>query len=67
MLPELNVEGTRGEIVREIRNGEMAIGGRQAMRRVVLLPGAEYSTTGVSLTALTKRVHIHAVIPPGWK
>jgi hypothetical protein len=67
MLPELNVEGTRGEIVREIRNGEKAIGGRQAMRRVVLLPGAEYSTTGVSLTDLTKRVHFHAVIPPGWK
>jgi hypothetical protein len=31
------------------------------------MPGAEYSTTGVSLTALTEYVHSYAAIPPGRK
>jgi hypothetical protein len=37
--------------------GETANGGRYAMRCVVLRPCAEYSATGVSLTALMERVH----------
>jgi len=36
-------------------------------RRVVLTPGAESSATGVSLTALTERVHSDGAIPPGRK
>jgi hypothetical protein len=46
------------------RNGETAIEGRYAMRRVVLTQGTEKSATGVSLTALTERVHSDAAIPP---
>jgi hypothetical protein len=34
---------------------------------VVLTPGAEKSTTGVSLTALTESVQSDAAIPPGRK
>jgi len=45
----------------------MAIGGRYATRRVVLTPGADSSTTGVSLMALTERVHSDGAIPPGRK
>jgi hypothetical protein len=37
------------------------------MGRVVLTLGAEQSATGVSLTALTERVHSNAGIPPGRK
>jgi len=37
------------------------------MRRVVLRPGAESSATGMSLTALTERVHSDGAIPPGRK
>jgi hypothetical protein len=43
---------------------ETAIGGRYAMRRGVSTPGAEYSATRVSLTALTERVHSDAAIAP---
>jgi hypothetical protein len=39
------------------RNGETAIGGRYATRRMVLTPGVEQSATGVSLPALTECVH----------
>jgi hypothetical protein len=46
---------------------ETAIGGRYTTRRGVLMPGAEYSATRVSLTALTERVHSDAGIPPGGK
>jgi len=49
------------------RNGETAIGMRYAMQRLVLWPRAEYSATGVSLTALTERVHSDGAIPPGRK
>jgi len=45
------------------RDSETAIGGRYTTRRVVLTPGAEYSATGVSLTALTERVHSDGAIP----
>jgi len=48
------------------RNGETGIIGRYGMRRVELTPGAEYSATGVSLTALTKCVYSDGAIPPGW-
>jgi len=41
------------------------MGGRYATRRVVLTPGAESAATGVSLTALTERVHPARAIPPG--
>jgi hypothetical protein len=34
------------------------------MRRVALTPGVEKSATGVSLTALTERVHCDGAIPP---
>jgi len=37
------------------------------MRRVVSTPGAEQSGTGVSLTALTERIHSDGAIPPGRK
>jgi len=46
------------------RNGETAIGGRYAMRPMVLVLGAEYSATGVSLTARMERVHSDAAIQP---
>jgi hypothetical protein len=34
------------------------------MRRVVLTPGAEQATTGISLKALMDRVHSDRAIPP---
>jgi len=37
------------------------------MRRVVLTPGTESSAFGVSLTALTERVHSDGAIRPGRK
>jgi len=46
------------------RNGETAVGGQYATRRVVLMLGVELSATGVSLTALTERVHSDGAIPP---
>jgi len=49
------------------RNGETAIGGRYVTLRVVLTPGAELSSTGVSLTVLTEHVHSDGAIPPGQK
>jgi hypothetical protein len=36
------------------------------MERVVLTPGAVSAATGVSLTALTDRVHSHGANPPRW-
>jgi len=55
------------ETDRARRNGETEIGGRYAMRRVVLRPGMELSAPGVSLTALTERLHSDGAIPPGRK
>jgi len=55
------------ETDRPRRNGDTAIGGRYATRCVVLTLGAEQSATGVSLTALTERVHSDGAIPPGRK
>jgi len=37
------------------------------MRRVALMPGAQLSATGVSVTAQMERVHSDVVIPPGRK
>jgi hypothetical protein len=37
------------------------------MRHTVLKPGAEESATGVSMTALTERVHSDGAIAPGRK
>jgi hypothetical protein len=34
------------------------------MRLIVLMPGPEYFAAGVSLTALTARVHSDGAIPP---
>jgi len=46
------------------RDSDEAIGGRYTTRRVVLMPGAEKSATGVSLTALPERFHSAGAIPP---
>jgi len=48
-------------------NYETATGGRYATRLMVLAPGAESAATGMSLTALTDRVHSDGAIPPRWK
>jgi hypothetical protein len=45
-------------------NGETAIGGRHTTGCNVLTIGNEESTTGVSLTALTERVHLDRAFPP---
>jgi len=42
----------------------MAMGGQYSTRRVVLAPGAEYAATGMSLMALSDRVHSDGAIPP---
>jgi len=49
------------------KTGETAIGGRYAIRHVVLRPDAESSATGVSLTALMECVHSDGAILPGRK
>jgi len=65
--PQHQIVCLKLETDREGINGEMVIGGRYVTRRVVLTPGAEYSATGVSLTALMDRVHSDGATLPGWK
>ena len=55
----------KSETNRAGRHCKTAIGGRYATRRVVLMPGAELFATGVSLTALTERIHSDGAIPSG--
>jgi hypothetical protein len=47
------------------RNGETAMGGRYATRRMVLTPGADSVAPGMSLTALKDRFDSDGVLPPG--
>jgi hypothetical protein len=54
-------------IRRPTEQEETAIRGRYATQRVVLTPGREQATTGVSLTDLTERLHSEVAIPPGRK
>jgi hypothetical protein len=55
------------ETDRAERTVETAMGGRYAIRPVVLTLGAESAATGVSLMALTERVHSDGARPSGRK
>ena len=47
------------------RNGETAIGGRYAKRRMVLTPSTEQSATRMSLMALMEHIHSDVAIQAG--
>jgi len=63
--PQRHSARVQWETDRARRNTESSIGGRYGTRRIVSVPGAEQSATGVSLTARTDRVHSDDAIPPG--
>jgi hypothetical protein len=65
--PQCQSDRLKQETNRTRRNSETVIRGRYGTRRVELTPGAEYSATGMSLTALTERFHSDGAIPPGRK
>jgi hypothetical protein len=64
--PQRQIVRLKLETDRARRNCETAMAGRCVTRRMVLPPGAEQAATGMSLMALTDRVHSNGANPPEW-